>query len=435
MKKFSAEKVVSDPVYGIIDIRPVLPMVETKEFQALGDKRQLGMAYLTFPSATHSRKAHSLGAYHATRELGDRWVKLGMATRHEADALAAYALYHDIGHPAFSHVTEPFCPLPADAPKGMSANAALSLAVIQRHAREIKACGIDFALVEAFARHKHPLHAAVSDKNFGMEKLDYLERDGLSTILSRPIGIEYLRHHIYFVNGQLAIDEKVIDNAIEAQNFYVKMYKNVYLRKTPMIAQRMVQKMAHRLIAAGALDPADLQNLTDSELIGIMRLSKDPVVQMMYALLAQRDLYREAIVVRPARFVRSAGKDEKKKAFTLGAGEKEIRRLIRAPALHTRRHAALAELEDAIARVAGIPAGHVLVIPINSPERFEAKDIMVYRGRGKAPASLKARYPAHFKDLEEVAEDYLAFRICTTERWRKKLSDPRVAQRALKLVI
>ena len=45
-----------DQIRGIIDIRAVLPMVETREFQALGDKRQLGMTYLVFPSATHTRK-------------------------------------------------------------------------------------------------------------------------------------------------------------------------------------------------------------------------------------------------------------------------------------------------------------------------------------------------------------------------------------------
>ncbi len=64
-------KVIVDPLYGIIDIRPVLAMVETEEFQALDDKKQLGLTHLIFPSATHTRKAHSLGSYHATRELAD----------------------------------------------------------------------------------------------------------------------------------------------------------------------------------------------------------------------------------------------------------------------------------------------------------------------------------------------------------------------------
>lgn len=426
-------KVIADPIYGIIDIRPVLPMIETKEFQALADKRQLGMSYLTFPSATHTRKAHSLGAYHATRELVEHWLKLGFLNAREGDALAGYALYHDIGHPAFSHVTEPLCRMPKDS-KGMSINSALSLAIIRRRKKEIEACGIDFKLMEKMASHRHPLHVAVSDKNLGMEKLDYLERDGLATILSRPVGVDYLRHHIYFINNQLVADEKVIDNAIEVQNFYLKMYKNVYLRKTSAIAQRMLQKMTHHLILAGEIKRDDLTELTDSELLGIMHLSKDETVRTMYERFKRRDLYREAIVVRPRAFGDIETKTEKG-IIAFGADEKEIKRLIRAPRLQTKNQAGLAALEDTIAQMARIPKGDVLVTPITTPERFEAQDIMVYRGPGKKLASLKTRYPAHFKNIQEVAQTYVAFRVCTIEKYREALSAPRIAKNVMSAVI
>ena len=118
------------------------------------------------------------------------------------------------------------------------------------------------------ARHEDPFADAVSDKNLGMEKLDYLERDGFFTILSRPVGVDYLRQHIYFIDGKLAIDEKAMDNALDVQNYYLKIYKNVYLRKTSAIAQRMVQKMTHHLIIAEELRREELPLLTDSELIG-----------------------------------------------------------------------------------------------------------------------------------------------------------------------
>ena len=39
-KNVRTPKVIADPIYGIVDIRPVLPMVETPAFQALGDKRK-----------------------------------------------------------------------------------------------------------------------------------------------------------------------------------------------------------------------------------------------------------------------------------------------------------------------------------------------------------------------------------------------------------
>jgi len=447
-KKIHSPKVVADPIYGIIDIRPVVKMVDTPEFQALGDKRQLGMSYLTFPSAMHSRKAHSLGAYYATRKLADQWISYGFITAREGDALAVYALYHDIGHPAFSHVTEILCPMPAGISareaRGMSANTALSLDIIRRRRHEIEACGIDFKLLESFAQHANPLHLAVSDKNLGMEKLDYLERDGFYTILSRPVGLEYLRHHIYFVDGQLAIDEKVVDNAIDVQNYYLKIYKNVYLRKTSAIAQRMVQKMVYHLIMAGEVRRDELVDLTDSELTGIMRLSKDPFVRSTYELLRRRDLFREAIVIRPKQFAdpERAGKN----ITVFGASESQMKRLMKNPRFAEKNQEGLAAVEDAIATLAGLPKNSVLVTPIHSTERFEAQDIMIYQGQGAGGrghssgktqklTSLKARYPAHFKNIQEVAQTYLAFRVCTTEKYRSRLSDPKIAKKVFELLL
>ena len=425
-------KVIADPIYGIIDIRSVLPMIETPEFQALGDKRQLGMSYLVFPSATHTRKAHSLGAYHATRELTQNWLELGFINRREADALAGYALYHDIGHPAFSHVTEPLCEMPPGI-RGMSVNSALSLAIIQGRKKEIEASGIDFKLLESFAAHKNPLHLAVSDKNLGMEKLDYLERDGLCTVLSRPAGVDYLRKHIYFTDKQLAIDEKAIDNALETQNFYLKMYKNVYLRKTSAIAQRMFQKMTHHLILEGVIARRDLPDLTDSELFGVMRFAKNETVRKLYDLFRRRDLFREAVVLRPKSFADAENKTTKH-ITTFGIDAKQIKRIIAAPELQTKNQIGLANLEDKIAELAGLPKDSVLVVPITDPGRFAAQDIMVYKGPGKKPSSLKARYPAHFKNIAEVTQTYVAFRVCTTQQYRKQLSSPRIAKKIFDVI-
>ncbi len=402
-------------------------MVEAEEFQILGDKRQLGMAYLTFPSATHSRKAHSLGSYHATRELADRWLKRGFINTTQADALAGYALYHDIGHPAFSHVTEDLCAQPKGT-SGMSINSALSFKLIQKLKTNVQSCGIDFTLLERMAHHADPLASGVSDKNLGMEKLDYLERDGFYTILSRPVGVDYLRQHIYFIDGKITIDEKVIDNAIEVQNYYLKIYKNVYLRKTSAIAQRMVQKMTHHLILAEELRREELPLLTDSELIGRCSASNDPFVRATYTLLRQRRLFREAIVLRPEKFAHTATSFGKP-VTTFGVKNNVMQRLARHPKLQPKKQDELSFLEDEVAALAGLPKASVLLTPIYGQERFSGQDILIYQGKNKKLASLKKRYPAHFKNIEEVAESYLIFRVCTTEEHRKALSSPKVAKK------
>ena len=106
MTRIDKPKFVIDPLLGVIEISDVLPLIDTREFQSLGFKYQLGFAYSVFPAATHTRKQHSLGAYERTRRLTNDWLHNGFITQDEARALQVYALYHDIGHGPFSHVTE-----------------------------------------------------------------------------------------------------------------------------------------------------------------------------------------------------------------------------------------------------------------------------------------------------------------------------------------
>lgn len=421
-QKIYTPKVIADPVYGIFDIRPMLPMVETEEFQSLGEKKQLGLAHFIFPSATHTRKAHSLGAYNATRELANLWLGLGLINGSQAKALSAYALYHDIGHPAFSHVTEELCAKDNDE---MSAD------LIQKLSKQIEATGADPEAVLKLARHEDSLYLAVHDKNIGMEKLDYLERDGLNTILSRPSGIDYLRKHIYFVDGELMIDEKVVDNAIEVQNFYLKMYKNVYLRKASVIAQRMLQKTVYHSILAGELSASDLGSLTDGELIGIVRASENPVAKTLYDHFKRRDLFREAITLRHKDFTDSYNPTGKSIAV-VGLDTKDMERLIDSK-LNPKNQKDLEALEQRIAELSGIPFEEILAVPVFNAWRFKSKDIKVYSERG-THLSLMERFPAHFKNLEEISKSYAAFRICTTEKYRDILSDRSLSKKILDLL-
>ena len=404
-------KVVVDPISGIINLRPVLPIVETRQFQALAGKCQLGVTSLVFRAARHTRYEHCLGAYAATLVRARQWKDQGSVTQEEADALAVYALIHDVGHPAFSHVTEDFLPLDDDE---------MTLEMVRGELRlAIAACNVDPALVESFADRSNSLYLGVHDKNLGTEKLDYLERDGFYTLLSRPVAIQYLREYVYFVNGVVAVDEKVVDHAADLQTFYMKMYKEVYLRKALVIAQRMFHKTVQRLSSSGELDAAQLQPMVDAELIGLMYASEDPVVRTLYQALRERRLFREVISIRPKGFVqetRIAGKH----IHPFEVEREEMDRLTQFPMLQKENHWGLEALEQEIAARAKIPQHSVLVVPVFNPERFCPKDVQIYGSDGKLH-SLRDRRPAHYARLEETAASYVALRICAQEQYREQL--------------
>lgn len=417
-------KMISDPVYGSIEIAPVLPIVETYQFQALTERRQLGLSTIVFPSAGHTRFAHSIGSYHATRGLADRLIKLKLVTEEEGFAMCLHALLHDIGHPAFSHMTEDFCPF--DHKK-------MTIVHVENIKGAVEACGGNHELLMKLVRHEHPLWTAVGDKNIGMEKLDYLERDGISTVRSRPLGIDALRNYIYFLDGSLCIDAKASDFAIHTQNFYMEMYKNVYFRKSLVIAQRMFQKMVHHLIVAGELDPLDLYAMTDFELMAKVITSHEPAVTMLYDLLRRRELFKETIVLRPKAFAhetRIVGKPIR--VYPLS--EEDMRRLTASPSLQKDQHATLEKLEDKIAALMEIPQGEVLLVPVFNPERFQAQDVNVLYGDQREIQSLREMRPSHFAAMEETARSYTALRICTLDRHRAYLSSPEIADRVVPLL-
>lgn len=111
---FAARR-IRDPLHNLIEFRAnqfenaLWGVIQTRPFQRLRRIRQLGFSELVYPGATHSRFAHSAGAFHTARQLmGIIREHLGEARYLETlahQALAA-ALVHDVGHGPFSHAFE-----------------------------------------------------------------------------------------------------------------------------------------------------------------------------------------------------------------------------------------------------------------------------------------------------------------------------------------
>jgi HD superfamily phosphohydrolase len=96
---------IRDPVHGFIHRRSYeQDIIDTRVFQRLRSLRQLALANLVYPGATHTRFDHSLGAFHLAGGLA-----LALAPKSESDQrlVRLAVLLHDIGHGPFSHVSEP----------------------------------------------------------------------------------------------------------------------------------------------------------------------------------------------------------------------------------------------------------------------------------------------------------------------------------------
>lgn len=417
--KLKNVKLIYDPLWGLIDVTQFIPMIDTPEFQALGFKYQLGVTSLLFPAATHTRKQHSLGAFKRTQMLTNNWLKRKFINQKEADLMAAYALWHDIGHGPFSHVVE-------EVTRELWGHNhdENGTKIINKLKKAVENSGIDFEELKKFFTRENPLYLAVHDKNLGTEKLDYLSRDAYYTIGETP-GVEYISEHTYFIDGKIMIDEKAIDNAKALQDFYVKMYKTVYLRKNSAIAQRMMQRMLLELIKTERISEKVFWAMTDFNMLARLENAKNKELSAMAQKFLNRQLPKSAIILKINQFAK-IGNREDKAQMIFGISESQMKALSISSELGS--PSKLENQENEIARIASLPKHSVLIVPPNSQERFVPKDIDIYVKGGKT-AKLSDYFANHYKSLEEEGRSYSTVRVCTFEEYREKLSKKPIAEK------
>src|SRR5438034_2988854 len=99
VRSMTKTKVIRDAVHGDIELGPLeVELIDTPEFQRLRGIKQLGTAYLVFPSAMHTRFEHSLGASWMAHCIVNALRRSQPIDAEEEGLIRVTALLHDITH-------------------------------------------------------------------------------------------------------------------------------------------------------------------------------------------------------------------------------------------------------------------------------------------------------------------------------------------------
>ena len=235
-------KIINDPVYDgflSVDDPVILQVIDHPYFQRQRRIKQLGLTYLVYPGAMHTRFSHMLGALNlmgrALEVLKQKGVEI---TDEECRGAKLAILLHDIGHGPFSHTSERVL---VDVP-----HEEITLLMMQRINVEMKGA-LDVA-IEIFANryHKHFLHQLVSSQ-LDMDRLDYLGRDSFFTGVSEGIvGTDRIISMLNVHDDELVVDEKGI---YSVEKFIISrrlMYWQVYMHKTVIAADQLLLNILRR---------------------------------------------------------------------------------------------------------------------------------------------------------------------------------------------
>jgi HD superfamily phosphohydrolase len=180
-------KRIFDPIHHFIELDDgEVALLDAAPVQRLRRLRQVGLAYLAFPAAEHSRFGHALGAL----AMGDRVLQSLRAHddgyfaseddyRAQRRLLRASLLLHDIGHGPFSHACEAVLGMKHE----LRTEQIIALPEIEDALDRI---GVDpeqvLALISGDPLSPYPvLRELVSGPNLDADRMDYLLRDAYFT--------------------------------------------------------------------------------------------------------------------------------------------------------------------------------------------------------------------------------------------------------------
>lgn len=242
MKASNKLKIFNDPIYGFITIPNALifELIEHRYFQRLRRISQMGLSYLVYPGAHHTRFHHALGCMHLMQKVVDVLRFKGVViSEDEETALYIAILLHDIGHGPFSHAME------QSIVNGIS-HEMISLKFMEKLNVEFN--GSLTLAIEIFkCEYPRKFMCQLISSQLDMDRADYLKRDSFYTgVAEGNINSERIITMLNVKKDELVIEEKGI---YSVEKFLVArrlMYWQVYLHKTSLVAEQLLMRMLQR---------------------------------------------------------------------------------------------------------------------------------------------------------------------------------------------
>ncbi|MDO4229501.1 MAG: HD domain-containing protein [Capnocytophaga sp.] len=235
-------KIINDPVHGFIHIPNTLifDLIEHPYFQRLRRISQMGLSYLVYPGARHTRFQHALGCMHLMQKTVETLRYKGVEiSDKEAEALYITILLHDIGHGPFSHAME-------HSIVENIAHEEISLLFMQELNREFKG-KLDIAIQIFQGTYPRKFMHQLIASQLDMDRSDYLKRDSFYTgVAEGNINPERIISMLNVRNDEIVVEEKGI---YSVEKFLVArrlMYWQVYLHKTSVAGEQLLIKVLKR---------------------------------------------------------------------------------------------------------------------------------------------------------------------------------------------
>ena len=235
-------KIFNDPIYGFITIPNslIFDLIQHKYFQRLRRITQMGLSYLVYPGAHHTRFHHAIGCMHLMQKAVNVLRFKGVVISDEEEkALYIAILLHDIGHGPFSHALE------NSLVKGVS-HEVISLRFMESLNLEFNGT-LTLAIKIFKGEYSRKFLCQLVSGQLDMDRADYLKRDSFYTgVAEGNINSERLITMFNVVDDVLMIEEKGIysvEKFLIARRF---MYWQVYLHKTSLVAEQLLIRVLER---------------------------------------------------------------------------------------------------------------------------------------------------------------------------------------------